>query len=809
MSVSTPFRLPQALTTLIGREREIAEIGALLAASSGSILTLVGPAGVGKTRLAVAVASAVADAFPDGVVYVDLATVADPAQILKIVANAFALPSDEDGAAQLGAALTGRASLLVLDNAEHLLEAGPSLNATLTHAPGLRLLVTSQAPFRVRGEREYVVNPLPVPPLATFDRYTEDELQALAETPSIALFTTRTQAVRPSFQLTSVNAQPVVTLCQRLDGLPLAIELAAARGNFLPPEALLARLSDSFRLLRGGPRNALERHQTLQAAIEWSYGLLRPEEALLLDRLSVFAGSFSLEAAEAVGGDDEIEFLPSIYLEPQPPLPARIEQIAKHTVFELLQHLADHSLVQRVSMDSGEPRFRLLEIIRQFAAERLIERGEGAATTMRHATWFRQLAESTWDERGAPIPELSWLQRLDADYDNMRAAVDYLHWERPAASSSMAAALVWFFYLRGRRHEGLQSIDRNTGSTSDLLPMARSRIAFARATLLVMFESTQAEGVRQLEALADELEPLGPQWISGCTLTVLGATAESRGEFARGLAYAARARPLLEPFQDTSTLANLDYHAALANFGLGNLDRARALASEVAGMSPDAAGINIAYANHLLGLICIAEGDQRGAATHLLRDFNFLMELGFPAAASEVLNGTAAALSLAGDAAVVARLAGAASRQSELSGSSISMPEKVWYDAAIERARRSLGETQLEQELMAGRVLSRDCAFELARQALEEMATPQERSGAFAPRQHQDTAHRLTERELETLKLLVKGYTDREIADGLHVSYSTARATVRNILIKLEVSSRTAATVVALREGLVSAIEIG
>jgi predicted ATPase len=342
----------------------------------------------------------VSDRFADGVVYVDLAPVTDSQQVLSMLVAALGVPDGEGARDRLARYLTDRALLLVVDNFEQVRDAAPMLNAAVAGAPGVRTIVTSQAPLRVRGEREYAVEPLPLPEPRGVELLSDEMLRAIAETPAVDLFVRRAQTVRPSFTLTKSNAAVVSEICRHLDGLPLAIELAAARSNVLSPEALLNRLSGPLHLLSGGPRDAPGRHQALHSAIAWSYSLLTPEEALLLERLSVFAGTFTLGAAEAVAGNEPIDFEPSFYAD-NVELPPNDPPVDAARIFDLLDALVDHSLVQRVETDDDEPRFRLFTTIRQFAAEKLRARGTEAQISQRHASWFRSRAEAIWTDRSS------------------------------------------------------------------------------------------------------------------------------------------------------------------------------------------------------------------------------------------------------------------------------------------------------------------------------------------------------------------------------------------------------------------------
>lgn len=812
MSDSTPSPLPFPFTTLIGREGDIAAIASLLRAPSSSMVTLVGPAGVGKSRLAVAAANAVASDFTQGVVYVDLAPIGSPSLVLPAIVSALCLPDEPAPAAQLAHYLEDRSLLFVIDNFEQVVSAGSALNACLAAAPGVRALVTSQTAVRVRGEQEYAVEPLAVPPAIPGDGPEPGAFERYRHYPSIRLFVSRAQNVRAAFELTDRNLPTVVDICRYLDGIPLAIELAAARSNVLSPEALLHRLTGSLQLLSGGPRDAPHRHQALHAAIDWSYSLLEPREARLLDRLSVFAGSFSLPAVEAIAANAPIVFSPSYYVDENPPIPPGDGVLDWTEVFELLDALAGHSLVQRVETSGDIPRFRLFQTIRQLGATRLAAQDESETIALRHATWFRALAESAWGAKGVPALEDEWLAALDADSDNLRSALDFLSSHDPATASTMAASMLWYFYIRGHRHEGIAAIERVAGAFDPeaLTPQARARTAFAYGNLLAIFPATRQRGIATLESVLEDLRALGNDWGAGYTLMALGTLAEDDGHYERALDAIARSRSLLEAVDDPATLANVDFHTAVSLFGLGRLVEARELVASVAFAAPETAGLNIAYALHLTGMIDLAEGRYRDAARCFRDAADFSDRRGIVATATELLDATATLQEMSGDPELAAQLFGASDRHNLESGNPITYPERTWYDASRDRAAEALGILRFQELLKSGSAMSRAAAFELMRRALDDFDDEQ----ALAPLPPLPVfgsvqPYSLTARELDVLRLVAMGLSDKEIAGALFISHGTARTHVRNILGKMEAPNRSAATSIALREQLVDLSEAG
>ncbi|MGW4153602.1 AfsR/SARP family transcriptional regulator [Micromonospora chersina] len=456
--------LPATLTSFVGREEEVARVAGLL--DRFRLATLTGPGGAGKTRLAVESGRAVAGRFPDGVWLVPLAPVTDPAEVPQAALAALGLreqallaragrgaPEPADPVARLVDALAGRAVLLLLDNCEHLLDAAADLTERLlTACPGLRVLATSREPLGITGEALRPVESLALPPAGA------DPAGALAY-PAVRLFADRAGAVRPDFAVDAATVGPVVRICRALDGMPLAIELAAARLRTMTAAQVDTRLDDRFRLLTGGSRTALPRHQTLRAVVDWSWDLLDDTERALWRRLAVFAGGATLEAAERVCGDDPVT-----------------------DVLDGLSALVDKSLV--VAGGTGEPRYRMLETIREYGLDRLNEAGEADAVRRAHAAEFLSLAETAEPElRGAA--QLDWLRRLSADHDNLHSGLRHAIAVGDAPTAvRYAAALGWYWWLTGQRAEGADLAGQVLALPGLAgAPPAATAIAFATAAL--------------------------------------------------------------------------------------------------------------------------------------------------------------------------------------------------------------------------------------------------------------------------------------------------------------------------------------
>jgi predicted ATPase/Tfp pilus assembly protein PilF len=583
--------LPQALTCLIGREAEQGEVLALLA--EARLVTLVGSGGVGKTRLALAVASELVDQYADGVWLLELAALADPTLVVGAVAQALGL-REEPGLlllTTLSEHLKAKQLLLVLDNCEHLIGACADLvSAVLRACPAVRLLATSREGLEVAGERRYRVPSLPVPDLTHLP-----PPERLAESAAVALFLARARERRPDLALTALTARAVAQICARLDGIPLAIELAAARVSSLAVEGIAARLGGCFRLLTGGGRDVLPRQRTLRATLDWSYDLLGEGEQRLLDRLSVFAGGCTLEAAEAVCTGDGVE---------------------GWQVLDLLSGLVNKSLVQ-LEEAPGQPeqvRYRLLDTVRQYGQERLEACGEAAEVRTRHLAWCVALAEQAALALLGP-EQAAWLAQLEMEHDNLRAALGWSTQDSRDGASSirLAGALGRFWHIRGHLSEGRGWLE---GALAHGVGSAAARaLALHWAGNLAYVQGNHGQAGALFEESLALRRALEDRHGIAASLNCLGNVAQDQGEYWRAKALFEEGLALKRELQDRRGVARVLNNLGSVACLQGDVQQAAALYQESLAIERelgDKAGIAKSLNN--LGELADLQGNAQQAA---------------------------------------------------------------------------------------------------------------------------------------------------------------------------------------------------
>ncbi len=612
-----PNNLPVQRDPLLGREKEVATLRAMLLRPDVGVVTLTGPGGTGKTRLALQLAADLLDQFRDGVYFVDLAPITEPGLVPAAIAQALEVreQGNQPILDQLLDYLHDKQLLLVLDNFEQVVAATPQVARLLTRAPGLRMLVTSRIPLRLRGEQEFPVPPLGLPPLdASLDMRdatpASDYADRIMQYEAVRLFVERARAVQPDFSLQPANAPAVAAICHRLDGLPLAIELAAARIRLLPPQAMLTRLNQRLRLLTGGPRDLPDRQQTLRNAIAWSYDLLDETEQTLFRRLAVFAGGFTLEAAETVCSDDEGPGTRD-QQDGSPRFGPPSSVLSPEEVLDGVDSLLTKSLVRRVEQADGEPRFTMLETIREYATEKLRADTEADAVHRAHARFFRLFAPEAAKKLVGP-EQLEWLDQLEADHDNLRAALAWLIAHQAADEGlQLACSLAYFWEWRGYLSEGrrwLEAALANGHSVAALTPQHAQ--AYAEASLLAERQSDYVASKRLAETSLALSGITRNKASRALALRVLGMLSMRNGQYSTVLAQHEESLALYQEVGDRQGIG-----AGLTNLGetymlMGDYARAGQLVEDALAVSV-AAGDSRATAKTrlFLGLVLLLQGD--------------------------------------------------------------------------------------------------------------------------------------------------------------------------------------------------------
>ena len=718
--------LPTPPTAIIGRQRELADLTRLLAADGARLVTLTGPGGTGKTRLSLEVGRTLRDRFPHGVFFVDLAPITDPALVASTIAHTMGIREGGSRPAfdNLCEYLADKQTFLLLDNLEQVIGAAPIIAGLLAATRHVALLATSRIPLQVRGEREYPVDTLDVPPRATLPP------EQLAQYEAVRFFVRQAQAARPAFALGADNAAAVAGICRRLDGLPLAIEIAAARVRLLPPPAILKRLEHSLQLLVGGAADLPTRQQTVRNAIDWSYTLLTPDEQRLFARLGVFVGGFTLESAEAVCNPD-----------------------GDLDLFTGVETLLRNSLLRQVAPNDEEPRFDMLLTIRDYALEKLEAAGELAALRQAHAAYFSRRAMEEWQPLYGP-QALATLVRTETEHDNYRAALaaglepggDLL------GAGWITVFLLWFWYRRGYMQEGrdwsermlrateamggipygmalntaglmamwsgdLEEADERIGRAVQLseaagFPLGISMGHFSYGINLIN-RGRDREAYGHLTQAAEMFDESNSGWDKVNTYVHLANAALGLGQVEQAERWLREATPLAEQIGDPWQIALCLNNAGEIARARGDYDRARGdyERAEALYRQADALGDH-ARLIHTLGYMALHDGDAARAEELFHESLAAFRRLGNKRGMAECLGGLAAvAAQRPGAAEWAATLLAAADAQLALSGAAWWPADRVEVERTRAQLRELLGDAAFEAAWQRGRALKLDVAI--------------------------------------------------------------------------------------------------
>jgi predicted ATPase/DNA-binding CsgD family transcriptional regulator len=854
--------LPVPLTTLIGREQEVHAIGELFSHPEVRLLTITGTGGVGKTRLALEVARVVRTDFADGACFVPLATVSDPSRVMAAIAQVLGLweVADLSPEEQVQAALRERHLLLLLDNFEQVAQAAPQLVSLLASCPRPRILVTSRAALHLSGEYEFPVTPLALPDLTKIP--SPEELSQLA---SVHLFLLRTQAIQPAFHMTAANARAIAEICVQLDGLPLAIELAAARSKLLPPQALLVRLTHRLLVLTGGAQDLPARQQTLRNTLQWSYDLLTVEEQRLFRWLSIFVGGCTLEAAEAVcqagqSGDQA------------------------SSVLEGVASLLDKSLVQQTEQEGGEPRLVILETIREFGLDCLERQGELEAARQAHARYYLTLVEAAEPHLFGP-EQLRWFDRLEQELDNLRAIIQaaMVGEEETELGLRIGSSLQFFWQGRGYLREGRNMLERLLAGVQEIAAPVRLKalvtigmilwiqsdargleqvadeaLVFAReqddqlnisyalalrGTAIMLDRRDYAAAQACLEEALTEAHTLGDRLLLVWTLLSQGRMALYQREYSRAMVCFEEGVALCRARGDKVLMCVFLFQLARAELSLGHAVHARTLLEESLTISRECGNPwAIALVLSTLGWLAVQQGEIIHAEAFLTEGASLASEVGdrrtvarsrlllaglatlrgeYAAARQWYEEGLATVLDiehvnyiasgLKGLGCVAAAL-GLPTWAALLWGTaeplresrSVAISQEL-YERMVAVVRSQLGEPAFKEARARGRTMTPAQALASPEAFAPQVTQQAQAASGFAStalKRHPSYPAGLTAREIEVLRLVAQGLSDAQVAEQLVISPRTVNWHLTSIYSKLGVSSRAAATRYAIEQHL-------
>ena len=817
------WKVPTTFTTFIGREQDVAAIEAMLLRPEVRLLTLAGIGGIGKTRLALQIATHMRSSFADGVCFAGLVSTSDPALIPSVIAETLSIQQVDNLSIfeQVKFFLHDKQLLLILDNFEQLVTAASLVEDLLAACPALKIIVTSRTVLRLRAEFEYPVDPLTLPDLGRSPNDT-----GIGQSTAVALFVQCAQMVNPNFQLTRTNARTIAEICVQLDGLPLAIELAAARSRLLPPQALLSRLSKRFEVLTGGAVTLPVHQQTLRNTLQWSYDLLDANEQQLFRRLAVFERGWTLEAAEALGNANS---------EDQDDLP----------ILDGLASLIDKSLVRQIDREEAEPRFFMFMTVREYGLECLRESGEEDLIRLAHAEYYLALVEEAEPHlKGAQ--QLLWLRRLDRAQENLRAALSWLITnEKAEIALCFCGALWWFWQMRGYWSEGrrwlktvlaLSEAGEQTVMRAKVLSAAGELAAdqgdLQEARLLLTESVTLCQELDDDHGLVLSMSTLGrvmfgqgdhvaaasllkecitlcrqsgSTWELSRSLLTLGYIVWLEGDLKQAIALTQESLMLARELSDKTLIAHALNNLGHLLWNQGDLVQARTHAEEGLILLRETGAKSLLFSTlETIGSILFSQGDFEGAKALYTEGLTLGKELGNETLIAWQLMGLARVAVAKAQLIYATRLYSAAETRFDVN-KELSPKELEDYGRTVGSVRARLGEQAFTAAWNEGHLIT----LEQLLVAPEPESTPDpilpvSHSNAVAkapPEPSHD--NNLTLRELEVLRLVTQGWTDAQIAKELVISPRTVNAHLTSIYSKIQVSSRSAATRYAIDRKLV------